>query len=162
MLFSTLDFIALANHLACCLQVEWQDGLSSGVLRFNDPRLFLAIINQLSANTSQQLLQPVEEWHWLNRDQHAVMLLPPAWDNPILTSEPLQLRDEDIDVLSAWHEAELWRQRADLQPAALEVETQEAMMQKLVQLQLKADQAKLWAVNERQGFLSQMIHTEIE
>ncbi|MGC3468388.1 DUF4123 domain-containing protein, partial [Pseudomonas aeruginosa] len=47
LLFSPWALPRLGEHLRSCTEAEWYQGRSSGVLRFNEPGLFMAVSDML-------------------------------------------------------------------------------------------------------------------
>lgn len=68
LLFSPWPLPRLGEHLRSCTQAEWNQGRSSGVLRFYEPGLFMAVSDMLDPRQSRYLHAPVSSWHWLDRD----------------------------------------------------------------------------------------------
>ncbi|WP_132590431.1 DUF4123 domain-containing protein, partial [Pseudomonas aeruginosa] len=68
LLFSPWPLPRLGEHLRSCTQAEWNQGRSSGVLRFYEPGLFMAVSDMLDPWQSRYLHAPVSSWHWLDRD----------------------------------------------------------------------------------------------
>lgn len=157
---SDLSFEDLIAHFVRCVQIKWDDGDYSGILRFFDTRLFLPVINHLSTDNAGAILWPVQEWHWLNRDQNAVRLpLPADVKPPKQTQSVLQLNEAEVDALNLWHEAEVFRQKNLAELDKLGFDSQEALMQRLVAAQIAADQAQLFSEPERNRFLHGFLAT---
>ncbi|MDN0085762.1 DUF4123 domain-containing protein [Crenobacter sp. SG2305] len=151
----------LAEHLRYYLQPEWDGGKSKGVLRFYNTGLFRIVISTLDESIRQHLLAGASEWHWIDRDGNAMAISSKYRTSnkalPPLCSEPLQLEPKHIDVLSAWHQAELWSQDELLTPSQCGVHSKEAMLEKLAAVQMAADAQKLWSQPERHAFLEAQI-----
>lgn len=150
----------LISHLRRAIQVEQGEGGEKALLlRYYDPRCFMALPNILDAAAQKLLLAAVQEWHWLNRDGLPSWLTrpdgiesQPDWPHPVL-----RLSDHAIEQLSAWHQAELWRQDHSLSPASLGLNSQEALMEKLVAAQLAADEQDKLSQPERMAFIQRYL-----
>jgi len=146
----------LIKTLRRSIQVECgQGGEKTLLLRYYDPRCFMALLNTLEDAALKLLLAPVQEWHWLNRDGQPSRLQQPDhigalpdWPHPVL-----HLSEQAICHLSAWHQAELWRQDYHLTPADLNLNNQEALMELLVTAQLAADKQNQLSQPERVAFI---------
>ncbi|MVW73969.1 DUF4123 domain-containing protein [Pseudomonas xionganensis] len=142
-LLSAWPFADLAQHLSQHLQAEWNQGRSSGLLRYYDPRLFLAICDMLDPQQSAQFHAPVITWHWLDRDG-APALLPGMPRSPSTLQQPLpplQLSNPQVASLVAWTGAELLCRDYALQPQDYGLAKQESLIRHLVHGQLAADRA---------------------
>jgi len=158
-------FRQLQARLYLATQVEHGEGGEMRfMLRYYDPRCFMAVLNHLEQAAQKLLLEPVRQWHWLSRDSCPCQLEQPGdiaewpdWPHPAL-----HLSEPAISHLSAWHQAELWRQQYQLTPADLNQAGQEALMQLLVSAQLAADQACMFSEPDRvvfvRDYLSSSIH----
>lgn len=142
-LLSAWPFTALAQHLSQLLQAEWNQGRNNGLMRYYDPRLFLAICDMLDPQQSEYFHAPVITWHWLDRDgEHA--LLPGMPRSPSTLQQPLpplQLSNPQVASLVAWTSAELLRRDYALQPQDYALAKQESLIRHLVHGQLAADRA---------------------
>lgn len=142
-LLSTWPFAALARHLSQHVQAEWNQGRSSGLLRYYDPRLFLATCEMLDPQQSTRFHAPVITWHWLDRDgipaQLPGMPRPPSdLQQPL---PPLKLSNPQVASLLAWTSAELLRRDYALQPRDYALAKQESLIRHLVHAHLAADRA---------------------
>ncbi len=99
----------LGEHLRSCTQAEWNQGRSSGVLRFYEPGLFMAVSDMLDPRQSRYLHAPVSSWHWLDRDGRpgAGRSLPGPRD--AAAASVLRLEAHQVAALRAWSEAEAYR-----------------------------------------------------
>ncbi|MGE8358685.1 DUF4123 domain-containing protein [Pseudomonas sp.] len=142
-LFSAWPFQRLAMHLTHHLQAEWNQGRSSGLLRFYDPRLFLATCEMLDPKQAQLFHAPVSSWHWIDRDGALAQLSGmPASPSDIAESLPtLQMNNPQVAMLVAWTSAELMRRDYALQPQHYSLGKQESLIRHLVHAQLAADRA---------------------
>lgn len=154
------SFQQLVSNLYRATQVE--QGLAGEmrfILRYYDPRCFVATLNNLAASAQKLLIEPVRQWHWLNRDACPCQLEQPDdidkwpdWPHPAL-----HLSEQAITHLCAWHQAEQWRQQYRLTPADLKQTNQEALMQLLVAAQLAADQADQLSEPERVAYIREYL-----
>ena len=159
-LLSPWDFSLLAAHCRHYLLAAWDDGKKQGVLRYYDPRVFRPVVQQLEKATRAHLLSAAYEWHWIDRDQQPAQLLAQTAPDAPWTPAPtpaLTLRQSDLDVLSSWHQAELWRQERLLTPGECGQPSQEAMMDTLAQLQMDADRQQLLSQPAREAFIQQQL-----
>lgn len=141
---SRWPFAALANHLRQCTQVEWNQGRTTGLLRYFDPRLFLATCETLQPSQSQWFHAPVITWHWIDRDGEPACLqgyaLPPQDLKPLA----LRLDNAQVGALMAWTSAEIFRQDYALEPAQYGQLNREGLMRHLMHAQLAADRARCY------------------
>ncbi|WP_293935893.1 DUF4123 domain-containing protein [Iodobacter sp.] len=160
-LLGGLAFESIAEHIQRCTLVEWDDARQNGILRFSDSRLFAVIADALNSEAQAFLLSAAPFWYWQDRDSNAQYFdnsMPFYAENSLVWPHPgMVLEQKQVDLLSAWHQAELWRQNDMLYPELLGLDSQENMMKKLVTAQLAADQAGLWSETERQPFLQQQV-----
>ncbi|MDR8016677.1 DUF4123 domain-containing protein [Ectopseudomonas guguanensis] len=142
-LLSPWPFERLAAHLAYHLQAEWNQGRSSGLLRFYDPRLFLAYCETLDPQQARLFHAPAYGWHWLDRDEaHAQLAGMPMPAREVeLPEQMLQLNNPQVAMLVAWTSAELMRRDYDLQPQDYALAKRESLIRHLVHGQLAADRA---------------------
>jgi hypothetical protein len=155
-----ISFQQLAATLYRATQVE--QGLAGEmrfILRYYDPRCFVTALNNLAVSAQKLLIEPVRQWHWLNRDACPCQLEQPDdianwpdWPHPAL-----HLSEQAISHLCAWHQAEQWRQQYHLTPADLNQANQETLMQLLVSAQLAADHADLLSEPERVVFIREYL-----
>ena len=62
-------FKQLQARLYLATQVEHGEGGEMRfMLRYYDPRCFMAALNHLEQAAQKLLLEPVRQWHWLNRE----------------------------------------------------------------------------------------------
>ncbi len=110
LLFSPWPLPRLGEHLRSCTQAEWNQGRSSGVLRFYEPGLFMAVSDMLDPRQSRYLHAPVSSWHWLDRDGRPRALAGhyQAHETPPLQAA-LRLEAHQVAALRAWSEAEAYR-----------------------------------------------------
>lgn len=153
-LLSPWAFPELASHLRHCTQCEWNDGRSSGLLRFYDPRLLLATHEALDP---QQLWfhAPVIAWHWRDRDQQPRSLAGNLQRHGELPSPlpALRFNPQQVASLLAWNAAEDYRRSYGLQPHDYGLAQQEALMRHLLHAQLQANREGLHDIDQREGFV---------
>ena len=157
-------FRQLQARLYLATQVEHGEGGEMRfMLRYYDPRCFMIALNHLDQSAQKLLLEPVRQWHWLNRDNCPCQLEQPDdianwpdWPHPAL-----HLSEPAIAYISAWHQAELWRQRYRLSPEDLKQADQEALMQLLVSAQLAADQADMLSEPQRVAFIRDYLSSAV-
>lgn len=103
LLFSPWPLPRLGEHLRSCTQAEWNQGRSSGVLRFYEPGLFMAVSDMLDPRQSRYLHAPVSSWHWLDRDGRPRELAGhyQAHETPPLQAA-LRLEAHQVAALRAW------------------------------------------------------------
>jgi len=159
-LLSPWSYPQLVQHLRHYLLAQWDDGMKKGVLRFYDPRVFRPVVCQLDTPDQQHLLCGACEWHWIDRDGQAAMLtstqpLSEEWVPP--PSDALNLRQHDLDVLSSWHQAELYRSENMLTPKQCGLNSEEALMDKLAQAFQDAETQKLWSQPDRLAYVQQQL-----
>ncbi|MGB9094926.1 DUF4123 domain-containing protein [Erwinia sp.] len=71
LIISPLSFTLLKEHLSNLTQLQWRD--QSGILRFNDPRVFPELLEHVLTVTQQELFTRLAFfWGWLDRDLHYV------------------------------------------------------------------------------------------
>lgn len=142
-LFSAWDFDALSAHLRHCSQAEWDQANSSGLLRYYEPRLLLAVCEMLDPAQSAWFHAPLINWHWIDRDGKANQY--PG--NPKRQSELpvplpiLQLSNLQVTELTAWTRAEQFRRDYALTPQDYALAQQESLLRHLLHAQLAADRA---------------------
>ncbi len=140
LLFSPWPLPRLGEHLRSCTQAEWNQGRSSGVLRFYEPGLFMAVSDMLDPRQSRYLHAPVSSWHWLDRDGRPRALAGhyQAHETPPLQAA-LRLEAHQVAALRAWSEAEAYRREYFVLPREHGLGSQESLLQHLVQAHLAAD-----------------------
>jgi hypothetical protein len=153
-LLSPWAFPELASHLRHCTQCEWNDGRSSGLLRFYDPRLLLAIHEALDP---QQLWfhAPVITWHWQDRDRQPRSLAGNLQRHGELPSPlpSLRFKPQQVASLLAWNAAEDYRRSWGVQPSDYGLAQQEALMRHLLHAQLQANREEVHDIDQREGFV---------
>lgn len=153
-LLSPWAFPELANHLRHCTQSEWNDGRSSGLLRFYDPRLLLATHEALDP---QQLWfhAPVIAWHWQDRDRQPRSLAGNLQRHGELPSPlpTLRFNPQQVASLLAWNAAEDYRRSWGVQPSDYGLAQQEALMRHLLHAQLQANREGLHDIEQREVFI---------
>ncbi|MEH6493293.1 DUF4123 domain-containing protein [Halopseudomonas sp.] len=136
---SRWPFAVLTKHLRCCTQAEWNQGNTTGLLRYFDPRLFLATCEMLDAAQSRGFHAPALSWHWIDRDDKPARLdgyaVPPQDAKPLV----LRLSNAQVATLMAWTNAEMFRQNYALEPAQYGQLNREGLMRHLMHAQLAAD-----------------------
>ena len=139
-------FEPLAEHLRHCTQAQWNRGESGGLLRFYDPRLFLAVSDLLSPAQSDWFHAAVGTWHWIDRDGKAEVLpgLPRHHHEVPHPLPPLLLSNEQVAELVAWTDAEAFRTARYLQPEAYGLAKRETLMRHLVRAHLSADREQIF------------------
>jgi hypothetical protein len=159
-LISDWDFAQLTEHLRYYLLAQWDGGMKKGVLRYYDPRVFQPVVRQLDTPDRQHLLGAGHEWLWIDRDGQSMALRDSeSAGNPwrLPRADALMLRQVDIDLMSAWHQAELYRQEHFLTAKDTGQPSEEAMMARLAQIQLAADREQLLSQPQRQAFIRQQL-----
>ncbi|MCC6074544.1 DUF4123 domain-containing protein [Pseudomonas sp. GCM10022188] len=154
-LLSPWGFNALGRHLRHCTQAEWNNGRASGLLRYYDPRLFLAASDMLSPQQGRWFHASVIAWHWLDRD-HAARSLSGHHTPHGQVPDPLPrlcLDKEQIASLQAWSAAEDYRRRWAIQPQHYGLAQQESLVRQLVHAQLAANREALHAIDTRDAFI---------
>jgi hypothetical protein len=153
-LLSPWAFPELASHLRHCSQCEWNDGRSSGLLRFYDPRLLLATHEALDP---QQLWfhAPVITWHWQDRDRQPRSLAGNLQRHGELPSPlpSLRFKPQQVASLLAWNAAEDYRRSWGVQPHDYGLAQQEALLRHLLHAQLQANREGLHDIEQREGFV---------
>ncbi|MWV14828.1 DUF4123 domain-containing protein [Pseudomonas sp. L-22-4S-12] len=153
-LTSPWDFLELATHLGHCTQAEWNDGQSSGLLRFFDPRLLLAVSEALNPQQSW-FHAAVVTWHWRNRDGEAQQLAGHCQRSSELQSPLPVLRLERAQVvhLQAWSLAEHYYRSNDIEPCDYGLNKQETLMRYLVHAQQAASREGILDLDQREQFV---------
>lgn len=154
-LLSPWEFTALSQHLRHGTQAEWNAGKASGLLRYYDPRLFMAASDMLSPQQSRWFHAPVIAWHWLDRDR-AACGLPGNHERHAQVPDPLprlSLSREQIASLQAWSAAEDYRRRWAIQPQDYGLAKKESLVRHLVHAQLAANREELHAIEQRDAFI---------
>lgn len=153
-LLSPWPFAALASHLRHCTQTEWNDGRSSGLLRFYDPRLLVATSEALDA---QQMWfhAPVIAWLWQDRDRQPRSLAGSLRRQSELPSPlpTLRLKHQQVTSLLAWSEAEDYRRNWDVKPQDYGMTQQEPFIRHLMHGQLAANREELYDLDQRDSFI---------
>ncbi|MCU1718987.1 DUF4123 domain-containing protein [Pseudomonas sp. 5P_3.1_Bac2] len=152
-LLSPWRFADLTHHLRHCTQVQWNNGKSTGLLRFYDPRLITAVTEALDPN-QRWFHAPIISWHWCDRDQQPRSL--PGYLSRQGLPSPLPtlvLKNLQIAGLIAWAEAEDYRRSWDVQPQHYGLSQQEALMRHLMHAQLDANRADLHDPDQRDAFV---------
>lgn len=159
-LHSSQPFALLAAQLRYFTQASWDQGCSHGILRYYNPLLLRHVMQALDEGNRTLLLGAASQWHWLDRDDQAQVLLAREqeahWQTP---DAPLQLSDSTVGMLANWHESELYIQRHRLNPAQLGCQCKEDMVQKVYAAQLAADAAQAFGQAARQSFIAQYLAT---
>lgn len=153
-LTSPWDFHELSVHLGHCTQAEWNDGRSSGLLRYYDPRLFIAVSEAL--NPQQAWFHaPVIAWHWRDRDSEMQQLAGHLQRSAELPSPLPSLRLERAQVvqLQAWSLAERYYSNKDVEPCDYGLNKQEALMRYLVHAQQAASREGILDLDQREQFV---------
>lgn len=142
-LLSPWPFGRLTVHLTYHLEAEWNQGRSSGLLRFYDPRLFLAFCEMLDPKQTRLFHAPAYAWYWLDRDQAWAQLagMPVPIAEVERPEQMLQLNNPQVAMLVAWTSAELMRRDYGLQPQDYALAKRESLIRHLVHGQLAADRA---------------------
>lgn len=153
-LLSAWPFEPLAQHLSHHLQAEWDQGQHSGLLRYYDPRLFLATCEMLDPKQARLFHAPALAWYWLDRDgAEAHFAGIPQQPSELPKPLPaLQLSNPQVADLMAWTSAELLRRDYALQPQDYALATRESLMRHIVHGQLAADRAGRYD-NTRDGYV---------
>ncbi|EPK3243387.1 DUF4123 domain-containing protein [Pseudomonas aeruginosa] len=161
LLFSPWPLPRLGEHLRSCTQAEWNQGRSSGVLRFYDPGLFMAVSDMLDPRQSRYLHAPVSNWHWLDRDGRPRALAGhyQAHETPPLQAA-LRLEAHQVAALRAWSEAEAYRREYFVLPREHGLGGQESLLQHLVQAHLAADRQGLQDFDQRDAFVAQWLREQ--
>lgn len=158
-LFSQWHFGELVDHLRHYTQVVWDQGKSSGLLRYWEPRLFLATSEMLNPAQSQLFHAPSIAWHWIDRDGKASHL--PGY--PCRSGElprllpHLELSNEQVAQMVAWTSAELFRQDSFIQPQDYGLAQQESLIRHLLHAQLAANREQLHDLDQRETFIRQWL-----
>ncbi|HBO1937876.1 DUF4123 domain-containing protein [Pseudomonas aeruginosa] len=161
LLFSPWPLPRLGEHLRSCTQAEWNQGRSSGVLRFYEPGLFMAVSDMLDPRQSRYLHAPVSSWHWLDRDGRPSALAGhyQAHETPPLQAA-LRLEAHQVAALRAWSEAEAYRREYFVLPREHGLGSQESLLQHLVQAHLAADRQGLQDFDQRDAFVAQWLREQ--
>ncbi len=104
-LHSLWPFADLAAYLGRCLNAS--NGGVSHLFRFHDPRLFPLLVGHvLDAEQRQQLLRPVLNWNWLDRDGVSQRLAGLA-ESPVSAEDvsPFELTDAQMETLGCASDA---------------------------------------------------------
>lgn len=153
-LLSPWPFAALASHLSHCTQAEWNDGRSSGLLRFYDPRVLVATSEALDP---QQMWfhAPVIAWYWQDRDRQPRSLAGNLRRQSELPSPlpPLRLKRQQVASLLAWSAAEDYRRSWDVKPQDYGMAQQEPLIRHLMHGQLAANREGLHDIDQRDTFI---------
>jgi hypothetical protein len=109
-LLSRWPFDALTEHLRYCTQAEWDNGASSGILRYYDTRLFKHISGLFMADAARDFHAPAISWHWIDRDRKAQAI---GGDQRKLyefvrPQTPLMLDQRQMESIRARTKAEQW------------------------------------------------------
>ncbi|WP_027469743.1 DUF4123 domain-containing protein [Deefgea rivuli] len=155
-LVGTGDFFELEARLKISLHAEWNKGVTKGVLRYYDPRVITAVAHCLMPNCQEFLFGCAETWYWIGRDQQ-LMSLSESSGRVRHDLLAISLDEEQVQYLSAWHLAEVWRLDEALIPVDVGLQSQEEMMAKLVQAHLSADRAQLWQLEARREHIYQQL-----
>ena len=152
-LFSRWGFSELSAHLRHYTQAEWNQGRASGLLRYWDPRLILAVSTALSPQQARLFHAPTLAWHWLDRDTQPRQLMgqpshPGELPQPL---PPLLLSNEQIAELLAWLDAEDYRALTCAQPQEYGLPNRETLQQHLVRAHLDANRLRIFAIEERKA-----------
>ena len=152
---SAWPFAELASHLRHCTQAEWNQGRSGGLLRYWDPRLFLAVSDTLTPQQSHWFHAPAIAWHWLDRDGQPRQLPgQPTRSGELPQPLPtLALSNEQVAELVAWTCAESFRLEWCIQPHDHGLIGQEQLIRHLVHAQLAADRERLHDLEQREAFM---------
>ncbi|WJN59615.1 DUF4123 domain-containing protein [Pseudomonas sp. SO81] len=150
-LLSSWSFIELSEHLRHCTQAEWNQGQSSGLLRYWDPRLFLAVSETLTPQQGRWFHAPAIAWHWLDRDGQPRQLAgqsthPSELPQPLSTME---LSNEQVAELVAWMDAEEYRAFTCAQHQEYGLSNRETLQQHLVRAYLDANQQGVVDIDQR-------------
>lgn len=158
-LHSHWPFSALADHLRNCTQAEWNQGRTSGLLRYWEPRLFLATSEMLSPLQTKWFHAPAIGWQWLDRDGKAAYLA----GHPTRVSEApqplptLSLSNEQVALMVAWTSAEIFRQERLIQPHDYGLTQKETLVRHLVHAQLAANRESLHDLDQRDTFICEWL-----
>ncbi len=158
-LLSNWSFTDLSEHLRHCTQAKWNQGRSGGLLRYWDPRLFLAVSETLSPQQGRWFHAPVSTWHWLDRDgQPSQLAGQPARHSEQPQPLPtLELSNEQVAQVIAWTSAESFRQDWYIQPLDHGFSGQEQLLRHLVHAQLAADRERLHDLEQREAFMQRWL-----
>lgn len=158
-LLSQWHFSELAGHLRHYTQAVWNQGNSSGLLRYWEPRLFLASSETLNPAQSSLFHAPAITWHWIDRDGRASQLPGhPSCSGELPRPRPhLELNHEQVAQLVAWTSAELFRQDSFIQPQDYGLAQQESLIRHLVHAQLAANREQLHDLDQREAFIRQWL-----
>lgn len=141
-LLSAWPFDTLTRHLRHCTQAEWDQGRQTGLLRYYDPRLILAVCETLSPAQGDWFQATVISWHWIDRDgsarQHPGRPRRTAAELPE-PLPPLRLDNAQIAMLLAWTNAEIFRTDHAIAPHDYGLSRREALIRHLMHGQLAAD-----------------------
>lgn len=153
-LTSPWDFHELSVHLAHCTQAEWNDGKSSGLLRFFDPRLFIAVSEALNPQQSW-FHAPAITWHWCDRDGEIQQLPGRCQRSSECPSPlpPLRLERAQVVHLQAWSLAERYYSSNDIEPIDYGLNKREVLMRHLVHAQQAASRKGILDLDERDRFV---------
>ncbi|UUY09489.1 DUF4123 domain-containing protein [Pseudomonas sp. J452] len=150
-LLSSWSFVELTEHLRHCTQAEWNQGRSGGLLRYWDPRLFLAVSETLMPQQGRWFHAPAIAWHWLDRDDQPRQLT----GQPVRPSErpqplpPLALSNEQVAELVAWMDAEEYRAFTCAQHQEYGLPNRETLQQHLVRAHLDANKQAVVDIEQR-------------
>lgn len=150
-LLSNWPFIELSEHLRHCTQAEWNQGQNSGLLRYWDPRLFLAVSETLTPQQGRRFHAPAIAWHWLDRDGQPCQLAgqsahPSEQPQPLPTME---LNNEQVAELIAWMDAEEYRALTCAQHQEYGLPNRETLQQHLTRAYLDANQQGVVDIDQR-------------
>lgn len=153
-LTSPWDFHELSAHLGHCTQAEWNDGRSSGLLRFFDPRLFVAVSEALNPQQAWFHAAAIT-WHWRDRDGDAQQFAGRFQRSAGRPSPLPSLRLERTQVvhLQAWSLAERYYSSNDIEPIDYGLNKREVLMRHLVHAQQAASRAGILDLDQRDQFI---------
>lgn len=158
-LLNQWHFSDLAEHLRHYTQAVWNQGKSSGLLRYWEPRVFLACCEMLNPAQSQFFHAPAISWHWIDRDGKGSHLPGhPSRSGELPHPLPhLELNNEQVAQIVAWTSAELFRQDSFIQPQDYGLAQQESLIRHLVHAQLAANREQLHDLDQREVFIRQWL-----
>lgn len=107
--FSDWPFEALTKHLRWCTQIQLEQGATSGILRFYDPRLFSNICEAMARPDTDYFHASVSAWHWIDLDGGACQRAcrvrkPEEMPEPLA---PLLLDALQAEQIRVWTEAQM-------------------------------------------------------
>lgn len=138
---------------------QMESGRSGGLLRYWDPRLFLAVSETLTPQQGRWFHAPVSTWHWLDRDDQPSQLAgQPAHPSELPQTLPtLELSNEQVAELIAWMDAEDYRALTCAQHQEYGLPNRETLQQHFVRAYLDANQQGVVDIDQRRAHVREWL-----